>query len=134
MRKEDTKRTGTNSLQNTFTAYLLKAVRHKRQDYIKRQIRRQEMEHLQEEVSPGKTVDSSEQLEETLPPEMQLENTALLLALNTLNERERDILLSHVLNEESFDMLAAKYRVGDKTIAMRYYRTIRKIRKCRERK
>ena len=115
--------------QNQFTAYLAQAVYHTRCSYLRRQTRCKRMETLlQMDELDATTVDSIE-IENLLPVRMQLENNTLLLALKSLTERERDIFLSRILDEKSFEALAEKYDISYKAAASAYYRAIRKMRK-----
>ena len=66
---------------------------------------------------------------EELPLLMHLENDRLFYALKYLNERERYIFLERVLNEVSFEELAAELGLGYKGVAAIYYRTVQKIKK-----
>jgi DNA-directed RNA polymerase specialized sigma24 family protein len=60
---------------------------------------------------------------------MQLENTALKLALEQMKERERYIFLAKVLDDRRFEELAAELDMGYKGVAATYYRALEKIRK-----
>ena len=64
-----------------------------------------------------------------LPLQMQLENTALKLALEQMKGRERYIFLAKVLDERSFEELAEELGMGYKGVAAAYYRALEKIRK-----
>lgn len=118
----------TGDLQNRFTAYALKAVRRKRQEYVRQLSCHAQMESAQESAWMETVADIPQELDEALPLAMRLENSALLLALKSLNERERDIFLSRVLDEQSFETLAARYGIRYKAAAEVYYRAVRKIR------
>lgn len=116
-------------VQNQWTAYLVKAIKRRRNDYIE-QISKGRTEPLPEETS-GKTEYSIEMYVFTgLPVMMQLENTALFYALKGLTERERCIFLARVLDEKPFEELAEELGLSYKGAAAIYYRTIRKIKEA----
>lgn len=116
-------------VQNQWTAYLVKAIKRRRNDYIE-QISKGRTEPLPEETS-GKTEYSIETYVFTgLPVMMQLENAALFCALKGLTERERCIFLARVLDEKPFEELAEELGLSYKGAAAIYYRTIRKIKEA----
>ena len=61
-----------------------------------------------------------------------IENGALLEALQKLNERERQVFLARILEEEDFETLGVRFGLSYKGAAALYYRTIQKIRKSIE--
>lgn len=67
-----------------------------------------------------------------LPLLLQLENDSLLYALKEINERERHVFLSRILDEKSFEVLAAELGLSYKGVAAIYYRAIAKIKKKME--
>ena len=67
-----------------------------------------------------------------LPLLMQLEDSALFHALKEINERERYIFFSRVLDNKSFEMLAEETGLSYKGVAAVYYRTVQKIKKKME--
>lgn len=56
------------------------------------------------------------------------ETDALTCALKKLNERERYVVLSRVLEEKSFEEIADKLGMKYKGVAAIYYRTIAQLR------
>ena len=129
MRPQNDGQGENNALQNRFTAYLLKAVRNQKANYLARKGKVQEVEisfdtlgnQLESEVVPD--------MDENLPLIMQLESAALQEALNEIKARERYIFLARVLYERSFEELAGELGMGYKGVTAAYYRVIQKIKK-----
>lgn len=118
-------------LQNQFTAYISIAVQRRRNDYVQQTIRQQKAECLVEDIGAEQEYSEQEIFDE-LPLLMQLENDALLYALKEINERERYVFLSRVLDEKNFETLADELGLGYKGVAAIYYRAIQKIKKRME--
>ena len=119
----------SNRLQNHFTAYLIKAIQRQKKDYMNKKKRL-----LEHEVSDDflEEVDSSQntlELLERLPVLMCLENEALLEAIESLNELERNILFARVLERRTYDELAQKLGLRYKGVSTAYYRVIQKLRR-----
>lgn len=117
-------------LQITFTAYVARAVRRRRRDYVLRQAKLQWAENLREDVQQGAAFVPGDVQRDPLP--MQLESDKLLYALGSLTERERNIFLSRVLDEKRFQELGEQYGLSYKNVTTIYYRAIRKIKKKME--
>lgn len=132
MQKKNSENADREDLKNIFTAYVTQAVRRCRQKYIARLLRYREREFLREEVTAGASFQSEDCFMESVPTPMQMENDALMLALRTLSRRERDIILSHILEDKSFLSLAKQYATSRNSVAAVYYRTLRKIKKQME--
>lgn len=111
-----------NAVQNQFTAYLTKALRNARAQYIRNKLRR-----LQIELA----LDEMEYL--TLPAENSMEKLAdaedLLAALQLIKAKERYVLLARVIEEKGFEEIAADLGMSYKGAAAIYYRTIEKLRR-----
>lgn len=116
-------------LQNRFTAYLVTAVRRKRTAYMNQRNKLIQMEYVAESDNWNHQAGVYHDMFEELPLLMHLENDRLFYALKYLNERERYIFLERVLNEVSFEELAAELGLSYKGVAAIYYRTIQKIKK-----
>ena len=90
-----------NAVQNQFTAYLTKALRNARAQYIRSKVRR-----LQVELA----LDEMEYL--GITAESQMEQLAdaqdLFAALQIMKEKERYVLLARVIEEKGFDVIAAE--------------------------
>lgn len=116
-------------LQNRFTAYLVTAVRRKRAAYMNQRNKLIQMEYAAERDNWNYQAGVYHDMFEELPLFMHLENDRLFYALKYLNERERYIFLERVLNEVSFEELAAELGLSYKGVAAIYYRTVQKIKK-----
>lgn len=116
-------------LQNRFTAYLVTAVRRKRAAYMNQRNKLIQMEYAAERDNWNYQAGVYHDMFEELPLLMHLENDRLFYALKYLNERERYIFLERVLNEMSFEELAAELGLSYKGVAAIYYRTVQKIKK-----
>lgn len=132
MKTEKTAGKDAPDLQRIFTAYVLRAVRNRRYDYIRRQKKRLQWESLQEELCSGLETNYPEEFEKALPLQMQLENNWLLLALKGLTVRERSVFLARVLDEATFQMIAEKFGLSCAGAASAYYRAVRKLRQKME--
>lgn len=111
-----------NAVQNQFTAYLTKALRNARAQYIRNKLRRLQIELALDEI---------EYL--TLPAENPMEKLAeaedLLAALQFIKEKERYVLLARVIEEKGFEEIAADLGMSYKGAAAIYYRTVEKLRR-----
>ena len=130
MERRNSGRSEINVLQNKFTAYLLKAIRRQKCDYHKKRIRQQAHEVLidcqvREPIDEG----TFDPMMDSLSPMMQIEDLALLQALNRLTIRERYILFEHILNERSYEELAKPLGLRYSGVSTAYRRIIQKLRK-----
>lgn len=108
-----------NILQNQFTRYLIRAIRRDKGKYLKKQssveIR---------EISRDSCVN-----EPCFGPELPVfELVALEQALSEIKDRDRYIFFARVLDERSFEELAAELGLGYKGVSAAYYRTVQKLR------
>jgi len=129
MRQRNDGQDEINGLQNRFTAYLIRAIRRQKKDYMDKRSRLLAHEAscgLQEAAVPDQ---NALDLLEQLPILMRLENTALLEAIKSMNELERGILFARVLEECSYDELAQRLDLRYKGASAAYYRVIRKLRR-----
>ena len=118
-----------NAIQNRFTAYLITAAKRKKYQYIQKKIRQSACE-----VSIDDAISSDLWPEEVdmlagLPPLAQMENQRLLQILIGLTDRERYVLLAHILDERQFDELAKELGLGYKGVTAVYYRALQKVQK-----
>lgn len=118
-----------NAIQNRFTAYLITAAKRKKYQYIQKKIRQSACE-----VSIDDAISSDLWPEEVdmlagLPPLAQMENQRLLQVLIGLTDRERYVLLAHILDERQFDELAKELGLGYKGVTAVYYRALQKVQK-----
>lgn len=119
----------TEIIQNQFTAYLATAVQRRRHDYIQQQDRREQMESLTEDFPFMPECSIEQDMFLGLPVLMQLEDSALLLALKELSERERYIFFARILDGKSFETLAEEMGLGYKGVSAVYYRTVQKMKR-----
>ncbi len=119
-------------LQNHFTAYVMTAIQRRREEYTETIWKRQKIEYLSAEVQIEQGYNCEQMLFKELPLLLQLENDSLLYALKEINERERHVFLSRILDEKSFEVLAAELGLSYKGVAAIYYRAIAKIKKKME--
>ena len=119
----------TEMLQNLYTAYLTKAVRRRRNDYIQQTVRIQQMESVEDDIQYIPEQGAEEDMFRGLPLPMQMEDSALLHALKGISERERYVFFARVLDERGFESLAEEMGLGYKGVATIYYRALSKIKK-----
>lgn len=110
-----------NAVQNQFTAYLTKALRNVRAQYIRNKVRRLQMELAIEELV---------YLE--IPAEDQMEKMTdteeVLAALHVIREKERYVVLARVIDEKGFETIAEELGMSYKGAAAIYYRAIHKLK------
>ncbi len=115
-------------VQIRFTGYVIQAVRRTQRDYLTSLYRHTDREVLTEEIyTVGKTLEQD--VMDQMPIWETIEDDALLYALKKLNKQERYILLGHILDDSSFDVLGAKQGLSYKGAAAVYYRAIKKLRR-----
>ena len=107
--------------QNQFTAYVLLAVKRKRQSYIKKKQREHEKEN--------RTKKEAEQSEfrtagYDMWSRMEPQNEKLMAAMQQLSLKERLV----VLKEKPFKKIAQETGLKEKGVASAYYRSIKKLR------
>lgn len=125
-----------NELQYQFTAYLVTAVRRRRQEIVQAQIRRNErevsmdgLEHFCGAAVQNPALDGMADLHVKSFEDVYFENEDLERALQKLSERDRYVLFAKVVAGHSFDELAEELGIGYKGVAAVYYRAIRKLKK-----
>ena len=119
----------SNMFQNQFTAYLTKAIRSKKIQFLCSKERQKQHEISLDTQEYALKIQSSSDMLESMSLLDQIENTLLQQALHKLKARERYILFAKIFNERTFDELSAELGIGYKGIAAIYYRMINKIRK-----
>lgn len=119
-------------LQNRFTAYLVTAVNRRKVTYINQRNKQLQRECLMENDDWKLELTSGQGVFDELPLLMNLENDSLFYALKHLNEKERYVFLERVLNEVSFEALAAMLGLSYKGTTTIYYRAIQKMKKYME--
>lgn len=124
------------NLQNQFTAYLVRAVRRKRGDFLDAHMRRSNREVCMDLSECLCDVKSQE-----LPMDEQLcdkctsfgdvcfENGRLEAALRRLSDRDRDVLFAKVIAGYNFEELTLETGLSYKGVSTVYYRAIQKLKK-----
>lgn len=114
-------------LQVRFTGYLIQAVKRTRRDYLNKLCQYSAREMPTDTVyATGKALD--QEIEGNLPLRDVIESRALLCALKSLDDRERYVFLSRVLDDCPFDALGVRLGLTYKGAAAVYYRAVRKLR------
>lgn len=120
-----------NILHSRFTAYLGAAVRNRKINYLKQNIKLQTLE-LSYEIQSLQAlhiITSSEEDPLTgLPVVEQLENFRLQQSLRQAKERELYILFARALYGRSFAEIALELEMKLKTVTSIYYRLIERLR------
>lgn len=111
--------------QNQFTAYVVLAVKRKRQSYIKKKQRDNEKE--------TRTKKEAEQSEfrtagYDMWSRMEPQNEKLIAAMQQLSFKERLVVVGYVLEEKTFKEIAQEIGLSEKGVASAYYRSIEKLR------
>lgn len=112
-----------NAIQNQFTAYVSRAVRNKKIQYINRHSKYKQIEitvDMQEYFLFVNDVDETVTIDE---------RDELQSALRVITARERYVFLSRVLDEKDFAIIANELGIGYKGAAAIYYRTLEKLKK-----
>lgn len=117
-------------LQNRFTAYLLTALKRKKRDYIKKQIRLGDHELLTDFQSEEYIDDSARTLKGTDQFSCRIEDDALMQALSQLTVKERYILFERILNDCGYEELAHRLNLSYRSVATAYHRIIKKLKKA----
>ena len=118
-----------NAIQNRFTAYLITAAKRKKYQYIQKKIRQSACEVSIDDAFSSDLWPEEVDMLAGLPPLAQMENQRLLQILIGLTDRERYVLLAHILDERQFDELAKDLGLGYKGVTAVYYRALQKVQK-----
>lgn len=110
---------GINAVQNKFTALLKTALRNRRIDYILQQKRYYNEISLDEYIIADKTDDFIQTI---------IDLDVVKNALKTLNERERKIVLAHILEDKNFADIGLEFGLTYKGTATVFYRAMTKLR------
>lgn len=116
-------------IQNRFTAYLLCAVKRERALYIDQAVREMQAREAMNDAIIINDFDLEQEAFQGAPVYMKLQNEKLYSALFELSEREQYVFFNRVLNEKSYNELAAELGLSNKGVAAIYYRTVARIRK-----
>lgn len=110
---------GINAVQNKFTALLKTALRNRRIDYILQQKRYYNEISLDEYIIADKTDDFIQTI---------IDLDVVKIALKTLNERERKIVLAHILEDKNFADIGLEFGLTYKGTTTVFYRAMTKLR------
>lgn len=117
------------AVQNQFTAYLLVAVRRQKFAYIDKQNKLNGRE-ISVDYQLVQFADNSIENNQCMgTPMQQIEDAALMRALEQLTARERYILFERVLGERSYKELSGSLGLRYNGTAAAYRRVIQKLRK-----
>ena len=109
--------------QNQFTAYVVLAVKRKRQAYIKKKIRDKENQAKREEEQSNFGAE-----ENTVWDRLEVQNEELVAAVQQLKPKARFIVTGYVLKGKTFKELAQETKLTERAAASTYYRSIEKLR------
>ena len=123
MYKRNNGSTEQEKYQNKFTAFITASIRNERKAYIRATYRRKvnicDMEEEHFLLLPDKT---------DFVSELTVSNT-LKIALDSLDDRERYVLVSRVIQEKSFEDIAESLGLKYNGVATIYHRVLIKLRK-----
>ena len=109
--------------QNQFTAYVVLAVKRKRQAYIKKKIRDKEKQTKTEKELSKLGIEGDD-----VWIGLEIQNEELVDAMQQLKPKEHVIVVEYVLKRKSFREIAQEMRLTERTVASLYYRSIKKLR------
>ena len=109
--------------QNQFTAYVVLAVKRKRQAYIKKKIRDKEKQTKTEKELSKLGIEGDD-----VWIGLEIQNEELVDAMQQLKPKEHVIVVGYVLKRNSFREIAQEMKLTARTVASLYYRSIKKLR------
>ena len=109
--------------QNQFTAYVVLAVKRKRQAYIKKKIRDKEKQTKTEKELSKLGIEG-----DGVWIGLEIQNEELVDAMQQLKPKEHVIVVEYVLKRKSFREIAQEMKLTERTVASLYYRSIKKLR------
>lgn len=109
--------------QNQFTAYVVLAVKRKRQAYIKKKIRDKEKQTKTEKELSKRGIEGDD-----VWIGLEIQNEELVDAVQQLKPKEHVIVVEYVLKRKSFREIAQEMKLTERTVASLYYRSIKKLR------
>ena len=134
----------TKDIQNRFTAYLNRAIRNRKLNYIEQRSRHilsfsedideNEKEHLDFEEQFHSYLSEKTAFIFTDWNQIQrfmeyVENERLVKAISHLKERERKLLFMRIFGELSLAEIGEVFHIKSKQVEMAYYYILRKLRK-----
>lgn len=105
------------------TAYVVLAVKRKRQAYIKKKVRDKENQAKREEEQSNFGAE-----ENTVWDRLEVQNEELVAAVQQLKPKARFIVTGYVLKGKTFKELAQETKLTERAAASTYYRSIEKLR------
>lgn len=105
------------------TAYVVLAVKRKRQAYIKKKIRDKENQAKREEEQSNFGAE-----ENTVWDRLEVQNEELVATVQQLKPKARFIVTGYVLKGKTFKELAQETKLTERAAASTYYRSIEKLR------
>lgn len=112
-----------NMLFSSHIAYVVLAVKRKRQAYIKKKIRDKENQAKREEEQSNFGAE-----ENTVWDRLEVQNEELVAAVQQLKPKARFIVTGYVLKGKTFKELAQETKLTERAAASTYYRSIEKLR------
>lgn len=109
--------------QNQFTAYVVLAVKRKRQAYIKKKIRNREKQTKTEKELSKLGIEGGD-----VWIGLEIQNEELVDAMQQLKPKEHVIVVEYVLKRKSFREIAQEMKLTERAVASLYYRSIKKLR------
>ena len=106
--------------QNQFTAYVVLAVKRKRQAYIKKKIRDKEKQTKTEKELSKLGIEGDD-----VWIGLEIQNEELVDAMQQLKPKEHVIVVGYVLKRKSFREIAQEMKLTERTVASLYYRSIK---------
>ena len=130
MCKKDENTSRADDIRYQFTAYLKKAVEHKRRDYIERELRYKSQMTLIDLQDEAMLSDLRKDCECSLSiSDEEIGNEDLEKALGRLSEKETLILYARAVNGEDFKHLAIRLDLTVNGAYSAYHRIVVKLRK-----
>ena len=115
---------GINAVQNKFTALLKTALRNRRIDYMVNQKKYIKEVPIDEYATFGEEYDFIQAI---------VDYDVVRNAMKTLSERERKIVVMHILDDKDFAEIGKQFGLTYKGTATAFYRAIAKLREALER-
>ena len=122
MIKKNNDITEQEKLQNRFTSFITTSLNRARIDYLRKEKSATRYTYEMEDEKIALIPDSSDFMSELC------DSDSLAYSLKQLDERERYVLISRVIEEKSFEEIADKLGLNYKGVAAIYYRTTAKLR------
>ena len=112
---------GDNAIQNRFTAMLVVSTRNKKLDFIEKR-RKSSLRELSIDDYEFFLTDSNDFVDTLADLDV------LRSALKLLDEKERNIIIEHIVGDKDFAKIGLQYGLTYKGTATVFYRAVKKIR------